>query len=280
MSGVAVGSPLTLLYAPGDRADRVWKAYGSGADSIVIDLEDAVAPENKADARSTLAGLIGVVTALPAAHRPGIQVRINAPGTEWHDADLSAIAALPRNVSVRVPKCESAADVQRVCDRLPARRVHLLVESAIGVERAYDLASAHRHVASIGLGEADLTADLGVIDEDGLTWARSRIVVASAAAGLQSPAMSVYPHVTDLDGLRASCLRGRALGFRGRAAIHPRQLDVIRETFRPTEAEVSQAQAVLSALPGGQGAAALPDGTFVDAAVMKQARRLITSAEA
>lgn len=142
------------------------------------------------------------------------------------------------------------------------------------MEAAYQLGCSPG-VASIGLGEADLRADLGVDDDAGLLWARSRVVNAAAASGLPAPVMSVYTDIRELDGLRLSCLEGRRLGFRGRAAIHPRQLPVIREAFQPSADEISRARAVIDLVSKDTGAAVLPDGRFVDAAVVRQARRLL-----
>ena len=271
----AARSPvLTLLYVPADRPDRVAKALASEADVVVLDLEDAVAPAHKDAARQGLAGLLKDVD------RP-VQVRVNHASTPWSAEDVAALAELP-GVGVRVPKVEDVGDVHRVADALPGRTLHLLVESALGVERAFDLARAHPDVASLGLGEADLRSDLGVTDETGLTWARSRIVVAARAAGLPAPAMSVHPHVRDVDGLVASCHLGRSLGFLGRAAIHPAQLAPIRAAFRPTDAEVARAHEVLArvhhAREAGVGALVLPDGTFLDVAMVEQARTVVAIA--
>ncbi len=287
--------PLTWLYAPADRPDRVQKAYGSGADVVIIDLEDAVVPAQKDHARTLLGALVdpllgradparpqpgGSPRGAAAERVPGVQVRVNGVGTPWSGEDLAAVAALPPGVGVRLPKVESVAQVRSVADRLPGRALHLLIESALGVERAYDLATCHPAVATIGLGEADLRADLGVTSDDALLWARSRLVVAAAAASLPAPAMSVWANVADLDGLRRSCERGRELGFLGRAAIHPRQLDVIRTAFTPTPAEVERAREIVAAAglaaDLGNGAVALPDGRFVDEAVVRQARRTLT----
>src|SRR6185437_11370484 len=128
-------------------------------------------------------------------------------------------------------------------------------------------------------GEADLRADLGVSDDAGLTWARSRVVVAARAAGLPAPVQSVYPDVANLDGLADSCRMGRALGFRGRAAIHPAQLPVIAEAYRPDPAEVEAARRVVEAFASATvtdtGAVALENGAFVDLAVVRQAERLL-----
>lgn len=117
----------------------------------------------------------------------------------------------------------------RLASRLPGHALHALIESPLGVESAFEIASA-----GIGLGEADLRSALGVATAEHLGWQRARIVNAAAAAGLEPPAMSVYADVRDLEGLRASCEAGRASGFVGRAAIHPAQLPVIREAFTPS----------------------------------------------
>lgn len=127
----------------------------------------------------------------------------------------------------------------------------------------------------IGLGEADLRADLGVREDAGLDWARARIVVAARAAGLAPPTQSIYPDIRDLEGLAASCAHGRTLGFLGRAAIHPRQLPVIEHAYLPTPAEVETAELIVKAAATEPGAQALPDGRFVDAAVVAGARRTL-----
>lgn len=267
---------VTLLYAPADRPELVTKALASAADVVVLDLEDAVAPARKADARRTIAGALAGVTR-------AVQVRVNGRGTPWHDEDLELVAGLAPTVGARLPKVEASAHVREAADALGGRPLHLLLESALGVERAFALATADAAVASIGLGEADLRSDLRC-DDVGLTFARSRVVLAARAAGLPSPAMSVYPHVRDLDGLRASCRAGRALGFCGRAAIHPSQLDPIRESFAPTPDEVAQAREVVSRVTAagevGVGAVVLDDGAFLDVAMVERARWVLDLAAA
>ncbi|MFC6428753.1 HpcH/HpaI aldolase/citrate lyase family protein [Nocardiopsis tropica] len=279
MSGAArdpgAAPPLTLLYVPADRPDRVAKALGSAADVVLVDLEDAVAPSRKDGARRD------AVRLLASATRP-VQVRINHRSTPWHDADVAALAGLPAGVGARVPKAESAQEVRALADALPGRALHLLVESALGVERAFDLASASLAVASIGLGEADLRSDLRVDGEDGLAWARARVVNAARAAGLPPPAMSAYTRVRDPEGLAASCRAGRALGFCGRTAIHPAQLDTIRAAFLPSPDEVERARTVLESVAGaaaaGTGVVVLADGTFLDAAMVERARAVLALA--
>ncbi|WP_309068787.1 CoA ester lyase [Microbacterium sp.] len=265
---------LTALYVPADRPDRVSKALTAGADEVIVDLEDAVAPARKRDARAAL------VDALSAAS--SVQVRINARGSAWHDDDLAAIRELPATVAVRVPKIASADDVAAAREVVPGRRIHALIESAIGVERAFDIASAG--VATLALGEADLRSQLGLPsgDDAGLQWIRSRVVNAAAAAGLPAPMMSAYTDVRDADGLAASCAAGRAMGFLGRTAIHPAQLPVIERAFRPSDAEVDRAREIVervgSAADDGSGTVVLGDGTFLDVAMVEAARRVLAIA--
>ncbi len=269
--------PLTWLYAPGDRPDVVAKALTAGADVVVVDLEDAVAPDRKAYARAATAELLRDPQPVP------VHVRVNAFAGPWGPADVAALAPAPGLSGLRLPKVSSPSDVVRVARRAVSARggsppLYALLESALGVEHAHAVATAHPALRGIALGEADLRADLGVREDSGLDWCRARVVVAARAAGLAPPAQSVHPDIRDLDGLEASCVRGRALGFLGRAAIHPRQLPVIERAYLPTEREVEQAETVLKAAAATQGAQALPDGTFVDAAVVTAAHRTLALA--
>ncbi len=266
----ASASPQTTgsaLYVPGDRPDRFDKAVASGADAVILDLEDSVAPEAKASARANV-----VAWQATARVTIGIQVRINSIGTPAGEDDL---AALPVDVALRVPKAASTSDL----DVAGRRELHAIVESALGIEHAYEIAS-HPHVATVVLGEADLAAELGITDESALAWIRTRLVVAARAAHLPAPMMSAYPHVNDLDGLAASCLTGRRLGMRGRTAIHPCQLSVIADAFAPTDIDLAWARAVLTAVEAaGGGVAVLGTGEMVDAAMARHARDLINLAQ-
>ncbi|AVT32305.1 CoA ester lyase [Plantactinospora sp. BC1] len=267
---------LTLLYVPGDRPDRFGKAVDSGADAVIVDLEDAVVATRKAYARDAAAEFVA------APHRVPVFVRVNELTGPDVAADLDALAGAPGLAGLRLPKVESPEAVRTVAARVPVP-LHPLVESAVGVERAYEIAGADPAVASIGLGEADLRSDLGVTAEDGLAWVRGRIVVAARAAGLPPPLLPVYANVTDLAGLAESCAAGRRMGFVGRTAIHPRQLPVIVAAFRPSAEEVSRARELLDAVAEAQtrdsGAVVLPDGRFADRAMVAAARRTLDLAE-
>ncbi|MFC9651647.1 HpcH/HpaI aldolase/citrate lyase family protein [Streptomyces sp. NPDC056937] len=258
-------APLTWLYVPGDRPEVMAKALSCGAEVVIVDLEDAVAPDRKEYARAATAEF------LSAPHETPVHVRIA------DERDLPSLVGLPGLSGLRVPKVSHASDLHRVASRAPGVALYALLESALAVEHAHTIATAHPAVRGIALGEADLRADLGVRDDAGLDWSRGRVVVAARAAGLAPPAQSVYPDVRDLDGLAASCRHGRALGLVGRAAIHPRQLPVIERAYLPTAREVVEAEEIIEAAADA-GAHALPDGRFVDAAIVAAARRTLSLA--
>lgn len=266
--------PISWLYVPGDRPERFGKAVASGAHVVIVDLEDAVPPEHKIRARRN------ALAFLDDAAPDTVELRVNNAYDNMGAADLCAIAPVPALRNVRLPKIHTAADVHRALDMLDdSIGVSCLIESALGVENAYAIASASPRIAAIALGEADLAGDLGSTTDDALAYARSRIILAARAAGLPAPAQSVYPNVTDLAGLRESCRAGRGLGFVGRAAIHPRQVPIIHDTYRPDEAEIAAARAVIDALGTGRGVVTLPDGRMVDEAMRKRAELVLELAD-
>lgn len=251
--------PLTWLYVPADRPDRVEKAIASAAHAVIVDLEDGVAPGARAAARANLAALLGRPREKP------VYVRVNAGIPE----DLEAVAALDLS-GVVVPKVARPEDVPAI--GLP---VHCLIESAAGLEAAYAIASTPG-VAAISLGESDLRSETGAL-EAGLDWARGRIVNAAVAAGLPRPPQSVYPQLRDDEGLARSCARGRELGHLGRAAIHPAQLPIIEQAYLPTDEEVDRARATVEQLELA-GAGTLGGGEFVDAAMLGAAHQIVALA--
>jgi citrate lyase subunit beta / citryl-CoA lyase len=248
---------------PADRPDRVEKAIASRAHAVIVDLEDGVEPAAKEAARAGLPELLG-----EPRERP-VFVRVNA-GSE---ADLEAVAILAIE-GVLLPKVESTSDLPSR-EGLEGLRFNALIETPAGVEAAYEIAR-HPSVRGISLGEADLRSATGAL-ELGLDWPRARIVNAAVAAGLPRPPQSVYPHVGDLEGLAESCRRGRALGHLGRAAIHPRQLEVIEREYLPAPEEVERARATVERLAAGVGT--LDSGDFVDVAMLAGAQQILAIAE-
>ncbi|MCI3270411.1 CoA ester lyase [Streptomyces cylindrosporus] len=270
-------TPLTWLYAPGDRPHVVAKALAAGADVVIVDLEDAVAPERKDYAREATADLLSDPQPVP------VHVRVNALDGPLAAKDLQSIATLPGLSGLRLPKVTSPSQITRIAGRTTpaadgAPALYALLESALGIEHAYAIATAHPSLHGISLGETDLRADLGVQEDAGLDWSRSRVVVAARAAALPPPPQSVHPDIRDLEGLAASCAHGRALGFLGRAAIHPRQLPVIERAYLPTAREIEEAETIVKAATTEHGAQALSDGTFIDAAVVTAAHRTLSLA--
>lgn len=264
---------VTWLYVPGDQPERFSKAIGSGADAVIVDLEDAVAPTRKDLARESARHLLESPTAVP------VLLRVNGSATPWAGADLEMAARAPHLAGLRIPKVESRAQVEACRNALGPDRtteLHVLIESAAGVEAAYDIASAPG-VTGISLGEADLKSDLRLIDESGLAYARGRIVMAARAAGLPPPTMSVYTWLDDDEGLAASCAAGRKLGFLGRAAIHPRQLPIIERAFMPSAAELNAANELLQAArdPDNFATTVTTGGRFIDRAMLDAAKAVV-----
>jgi citrate lyase subunit beta / citryl-CoA lyase len=257
----------SYLFAPGHNAKLLDRVFGAGADAVMLDLEDAVPPAAKADARRMVAGVL--------ESRPA-WVRINALGGELAAADLDAVAPLAEGL--RLPKVESAEDVQWVRDRCAPDVPPLIcaIESARGLLAAQEIASVPG-VRHLSIGGVDLRRDLNVGDGDvPMLHARSHLVIVSRAAGLAPPIDSVYPQLDDEAGLRAQTELARSLGFFGKSAIHPRQLPVLHDVFSPSEEEIAWAHEVLAAFAAaGGGAARLSGGEFVDRPVADRAQRVL-----
>ena len=270
--------PRSWLYVPGHRPERVAKALTAGADAVVVDLEDAVPEAGKDAAREVAAATVTARTDADRATGPQLWVRVNSPATELGRRDVAALAGLPVD-GLRVPRAEEPELVREVAERTGAR-LQLLLETARGLTRAGELAAAHDLVVGLGLGEADLAADLLTDRDEGLRWARGAVVVAARAAGLTAPVQSVWTDVADTDGLRASSRTGRATGFFGRSVVHPRQLAVVHEVYTPAAAEVAAARAVLAtaeqAAAHGEVAVLDADGRFIDPAVVARARVVLS----
>ncbi len=272
----------SYLFAPGDNEKLLRKSLTAGADAVVFDLEDAVAPANKATARKLIQQ---VLSELPET-TPLIYVRINALSSLYWQDDL-VCALNPRVAGLRIGKAESLAELQTLDEALrqlnaPAT-LHFVptIESALGVMNAAEMARHPRTVA-FSFGTADFLKDIGAendADETATLFARSQLVLVSRAAALHSPIASVFTQLKDLDGLRASTLAQRRLGFFGRSCIHPAQLAIIHEAFTPSPEELAEAVAIVAAVADGQATATLANGQFIDAPIVERARQLIALAE-
>jgi citrate lyase subunit beta/citryl-CoA lyase len=268
----------TLLFVPGDRPERFAKAAASGADLIVLDLEDAVAPSAKPDARAAVREWL-------AAGNPGM-VRINPPGTEWYDEDVAAVAAVAAAVAggaagpapIMLPKAQDPAEVAALVAALGAgAQVVPLVETALGVHRAVEVCSVPG-VVRAGFGSVDLASELGVdpIDREALRYARSALVLGSRAAGAGAPIDGVTTAVRDEQLLLEDCAHGLALGFTAKMCIHPAQVGPVATAFSPTPEQVEWARAVVGA--SAAGGVAVVDGKMIDKPVVERARALLLRA--
>ena len=258
----------SLLFAPGSDERKLRKALESAADTVVADLEDAVAPAEKEAARELVARI-----------RPPI-VRLNGAGTRWFADDLAMAEGLSLDAVV-LPKAtpESIAALGR--DGPP---VIAIVETAQGVRLAYETACAPR-VAALILGAVDLAAEVGLEPRpDGLEilYARSKIVLDSVAAVIRPPFDIVHVDTDDDEGLEAECRLARSLGFRGKACIHPQQVPIVNRVFAPSKADVEWARKVIETydqgVSEGRGAVAL-NGAMIDLPVVERARRVLAEAE-
>jgi len=259
----------SLLFVPASRPERFDKALAAGADAVIVDLEDAVAPHEKERARAALAAWLD-----PA--RP-VLVRINAVDTPWFGEDL-ALCAHPGVAAVMLPKAEHIDDLARLRAAGAAQLVPL-IESAAGMAALATIAAAPG-VQRLAFGSIDLQVDLGMRDalEDELLYFRSRLVLASRLAGLQAPVDGVSTSLDDAERLRVDVLRARRLGFGGKLCIHPRQVEGVNRHFAPSEAEQAWARRVLEAAAAAAGAAVALDGRMIDKPVILRAQAILRDA--
>ncbi len=261
----------SLLFAPGSDARKLEKAFASTADGVVCDLEDAVAPPDKDGAREVTAAAVRAATAGPARI-----VRINGAGTDWFDEDLALVATLDLDAIV-LPKSSPEAVDALGPDGPP---VVAIVETAMSLRQAFEIASKPR-VAALLLGSVDLGAEVGLetrADGQELLYARSKISFDSTAAGRRGPFDVVHLDFADTAGLEAQCRLARSLGFRGKASIHPAQIETINAVFSPSEQEVEWARGVVDAFESQSEGVLAVNGTMVDKPVVDRARRILAEA--
>jgi len=264
-----VAAARTWLFVPGDRPDRFEKARASGADAVIIDLEDAVAISAKQRARHATAAAI--------AANSTFAVRISPPDSREGARDLEALAATgahPR--AVVVAKAEDPAALDEI-GRVLGAPVIALIESARGVEAAAEIA-ASTSVVRLALGAVDLSLDLGSEpDDDVLAPVRSRLVIVSRAAGIAPPIDSPSLHIAATERVRAAAATARRFGMGGKLCIHPAQVPIVASAFLPTIAEIERARAILDAV-AHEGAAQV-EGEMIDLPVIARAQRLLADAE-
>lgn len=274
MAGSPPVDAVTWLFVPGDRPDRFAKATAAGADAVILDLEDAVAPAAKDDARAQVAQWLDD----PARHD---WVRINAEATSWHTGDVATLTGRAGLAGVMVPKSEDPDHLRRLREALgPGVAVVALVESALGVHRAVELARSGG-VDRIAFGSIDFAGDIGADGSwDSMLAARSALVLASRLGGLPGPIDGVSTAWRDPEPLLADVAAARGLGFTGKLCIHPAQIAQVAAGFAPSAAEVEWANRVLAADREAGGAATSLDGKMVDRPVVATAQGILRRAAA
>ncbi|HQR97459.1 MULTISPECIES: CoA ester lyase [unclassified Polaromonas] len=277
----SAGQPLALarsfLFVPATRPERFAKALASGADAVIIDLEDAVAPGDKAQARQ---GLAQAWAGLAMAERARVLVRVNAGNTAWHGDDLNLLVGLGV-AGVVLPKAEHAAQLSHVAAVLGSACVLVpLIESVAGLDAADTLARCPQ-VLRLAFGNLDFQADAGLAcgpDEAELTAVRLAVLLASRRAQLPSPIDGVTADTQDAAQLARDLLRSRSGGFGAKLCIHPAQVAAVNAAFTPSPAEIDWARRVLAASEAAGGAVVSLDGRMVDAPVLLLAQRTLARA--
>lgn len=273
-AGATPASPLprTYLFVPADRPERYAKALASGADAVIVDLEDAVAPGAKRGARDALAGSLDEATP--------VIVRVNAAGSPWFEEDL-ALCRHPGVAALLLPKAES---IDVVCHAFEStfKDVLPIVESARGLEEVRAMARVPG-VVRLAFGSIDLALDLGIDCAPGggeaeLQPYRAQVVLASRLGGLPAPIDGVSTAIEDAAALRADAERSRRLGFGAKLCIHPRQIAVVRAAFSPDPQRIDWARRVCAAFEAAGGAAVAVDGEMIDLPVVERARVVLRGA--
>ncbi|WP_322027185.1 CoA ester lyase [Burkholderia sp. BCC1977] len=256
----------SYLFVPGNKPERFDKALASGADAVIIDLEDAVEPDAKVAARDAIAQWV-------SPEHP-VLVRINARNTPWFEAD-AALGALKGVAGIVLPKAEHADDVCAAV-ALARRRVpvHPLIESANGMWNALDVAKAPC-VERLMFGTLDFIADMGMSDDGAsLNHFRSQLALISRVAGIESPVDGVTPDIDDGERIERAAFNGKQLGFGAKLCIHPKQIAFVHKCFRPSDDEVRWARRVLDAMRDANGGVVTVDGKMVDRPVLLRATHI------
>jgi citrate lyase subunit beta/citryl-CoA lyase len=265
-----------FLFVPGTRPERFIKALDSGANAVVLDLEDAVPEEDKELARNAIR------TAWPtfsAEQKNRLVIRSNSPGSKFYAADLILVQEL--NVAfILIPKSESQDQINGAALVLPNTAIIPMIETAIGLDQLREIANSNQ-VIRLALGNLDLQADLGMVcdqDETQLQTARYQIVLASRLAQIAPPIDGVTPSTDDVERINRDAQRAKAMGFGGKLCIHPKQVALVKSAFMPSQEELAWAQRVTDADQASKGGAVKLDGRMIDRPVVLLAQRTLALA--
>lgn len=265
-----------FLFVPGTRPERFTKALNSGADAVIIDLEDAVAAQDKDSARNAIRTAWPTFT---ADEKKRLIIRTNAPGTQFYSADLILAQELSV-VCLLIPKAESLDQINGAAQILPNTALIPMIETALGLDHLKEIASSNQ-VLRLALGNLDLQADLGMVcdaQETELQTARYQIVLASRLARITPPIDGVTPSTDNLARIEGDSQRAKRMGFGGKLCIHPKQIPAVKAAFMPTSEEIEWARKVISADQVSQGGAVKLDGRMIDRPVVLLAQRTLAIA--
>jgi citrate lyase subunit beta / citryl-CoA lyase len=271
-----LGYSSNFLFVPGTRPDRFLKALDSGADTVVLDLEDAVAEEEKVNARNAIRAAWPSFT---QEQKQRLAIRSNSPGSKFYSADL----ILAQDLSVTclvIPKSESLDQINGAAAILPNTAIVPMIETAIGLSKINEIANSNQ-VLRLALGNLDLQADLGMVcdpQETQLQTARFQIVLASRLARIAPPIDGVTPSTDDVTRITDDAQRAKAMGFGGKLCIHPKQVPIVKATFMPTADETAWANRVIEADTASKGGTVKLDGRMIDRPAVLLARRTIALA--
>ena len=263
--------PITYLFVPGNRPDRFDKALAAGADAVIVDLEDAVAPGDKPAARSAVDDWYRG----KADGEVQILVRINDALSSWFQGDLDMVRAAGIR-AVMLPKAEQAAQIDSVAKVMPqGGAVVPIIESARGLANVEEIAAA-AGVQRLAFGNLDFGVDLDLSgDERGLNYPSARVALASRLAGIATPIGGVTAELGDEGKLLADLAFWRAFGFGAKLCIHPKQVAAIHQALRPTEQEIDWARRVIAAANANPSGAVQVDGKMVDRPVLLKAQGIL-----
>jgi citrate lyase subunit beta/citryl-CoA lyase len=271
-----LGFSSNFLFVPGTRPERFTKALESGANGVVLDLEDAVAEEDKDQARNAIR------TAWPQfsdEQKKRLVIRTNSPGSKFYSADLILAQEL-QVACILIPKSESLDQINGAALVLPRTAIIPMIETAIGLDHLREIAHSNQ-VLRLALGNLDLQADLGMIcdaQETQLQMARFQIVLASRLAQIAPPIDGVTPSTDDLERISDDAERAKRMGFGGKLCIHPKQVGIVQAAFMPTEEEIEWARRVVAADEASHGGAVKLDGKMIDRPVVLLAKRTLAIA--
>jgi citrate lyase subunit beta/citryl-CoA lyase len=276
----------TVLYIPGNNPAMIQQGGVYGADTILLDLEDAVSPNQKDSARILVTKMIQLIDFYGAE----VSVRVNHLSTPFGKTDLEHIVPLQPD-AIRLPKIESKQDVfdvLEVIERIEKEHnitdskmmIHPMIETAVGVMNVFEVAGSSERVDSISIGGQDLTADMGIVstkDPTGLDYARKAVVMAAKANKIDA-IDTIFADVDDMEGLLEETKYIKMIGFTGKAVINPRQIEVIHNVYRPTNEEIRKAVRIVKEFikqkEKGVGVFAI-DGKMIDAPVVARAQHVL-----